>query len=204
MKIEKYKKLKDDKYRLTLDNGTIIDIYEDAIIKNNLLYKKEIDLNLLKEIENDNAYQESYNIALKYIAVRLRSINEIELYLKKKKINDEIIDNTIDRLIKNNFLNDEIFAKAFIKDKLNFTTMGKYKLIQELKKIKVEDEIINKYIEEIEEDIWYERIDKLTNKYMKSNKKYSGNILKNKLYIYLVNLGYDKDLVINYLNNYEF
>lgn len=204
MKIEKYKKLKDDKYRLTLDNGTIIDVYEEVIIKNNLLYKKEIDLNLLKEIENDNLYQETYNIALKYIAVRLRSINEIEIYLKKKKINDEIIDDTINRLIKNNFLNDKIFAKAFIKDKLNFTTMGKYKLIQELKKLKVEEEIINKYIEEIEEDIWYERIDKLTNKYMKSNKKYSGNILKNKIYIYLVNLGYDKDLVINYLNNYEF
>jgi len=204
MKIEKYKKLKDDKYRLTLDNGTIIDVYEEVIIKNNLLYKKEIDLNLLKEIENNNTYQESYNMALKYITVRLRSINEIEVYLKKKNINDKIINYTIDRLIKNNFLNDEIFTEAFIKDKLNFTTMGKYKLIQELKKLKVEEEIINKYIEELGEHIWYERIEKLINKYLKSNKKHTGNILKSKIYIYLVNLGYDKELVINSLNNYEF
>ena len=204
MKIEKYKKLKDDKYRLTLDNGTIIDVYEEVIIKNNLLYKKEIDLNLLKEIENNNTYQESYNMALKYITVRLRSINEIEVYLKKKNINDKIINYTIDRLIKNNFLNDEIFTKAFIRDKLNFTTMGKYKLINELKILKVDENIISNYIEEIDNDIWYERIDKLINKYLKSNKKYNGNILKNKLYIYLVNLGYDKSLVINALSNYEF
>ena len=204
MKIEKYKKLKDDKYRLTLDNGTIIDVYEEVIIKNNLLYKKEIDLNLLKEIENNNTYQESYNMALKYITVRLRSINEIEVYLKKKNINDKIINYTIDRLIKNNFLNDEIFTKAFIRDKLNFTTMGKYKLINELKILKVDENIISNYIEEIDNDIWYERIDKLINKYLKSNKKYSGNILKNKIYIYLVNLGYDKSLVINSLNNYDF
>ena len=204
MKIEKYKKLTDNKYRVTLDNGTVIDVYEDVIVKNNLLYKKEIDLNLLKEIETDNEYQEAYNMALKYITVRLRSINEIEVYLKKKNIKQEVIEDTILRLKKNNFLNDEIFAKAFIKDKLNFTTMGKYKLIQELKKLKVEESIINTQIGAIEEEVWYERIDKLINKYLKSNKKHSGNILKNKIYIYLVNLGYDKSLVINSLNNYEF
>ena len=204
MKIEKYTKIKEDKYRITLDNGTILDVYEDTIIKNNLLYKKEIDINLLNEIEKDNEYQDAYNMALKYITVRLRSINEMEVYLKKKNIKPKIIEDTIERLKRNNFLNDEIFTKAFIKDKLNFTTMGKYKLINELKKIKVEESIINKYLEEIEDDIWYERIEKLINKYLKSNKKYQGNILKNKLYIYLVNLGYDKNLVINMLNNYEF
>jgi len=204
MKIEKYKKISDSKYRIILDNGTITDVYEDVIVKNNLLYKKEIDLNLLNEIEQDNEYQEAYNTALKYIAVRLRSINEIEKYLKKKNIKPEIIEDTVNRLKKNNFLNDEIFTKAFIRDKLNFTTMGKYKLINELKILKVDENIISNYIEEIDNDIWYERIDKLINKYLKSNKKYSGNILKNKIYIYLVNLGYDKSLVINSLNNYDF
>lgn len=204
MKIEKYKKITDNKYRITLDNGTIIDTYEDVIVKNNLLYKKEINLSLLKEIETDNEYQEAYNIALKYITVRLRSINEIEIYLKKKNIKSEVIEDTISRLKKNNFLNDEVFAKAFIKDKLNFTTMGKFKLKNEMKKLKVEEMIINNQLENIDDDFWYERIDKLINKYLKSNKKYSGNILKNKLYIYLVNLGYDKSLVINSLNNYNF
>lgn len=204
MKIEKYKKISDSKYRIILDNGTVTDIYEDVIVKNNLLYKKEIDCNLLNKIEQDNEYQDSYNIALKYITVRLRSINEIEVYLKKKGIKTEAIEDTISRLKENNFLNDEIFTKAFIQDKLNFTTMGKYKLINELKILKVDENIINNYIEEIEEDIWCERINKLINKYIKSKKKYSGNILKNKIYIYLVNLGYDKSLVINSLNNYDF
>lgn len=204
MKIEKYKKIKDGKYRIILDNGTITDVYEDVIVKNNLLYKKEIDDSLLSEIEKDNEYQDAYNMSLKYIGIRLRSINEIEIYLKKKNIKSEVIEDTINRLKKNNFLNDEVFAKAFIKDKLNFTSMGKYKLINELKKLKVKEEIINISIEEISEDVWYERIEKITNKYLKSNKKHSGNILKNKIYIHLVNLGYDKNLVINVLNNYEF
>ena len=204
MKIEKIKQISNNKYRIILDNGTITDIYEDVIVKNNLLYKKEIDIDLLNKLEIDNNYEEAYNMALKYISIRLRSINEIEIYLKKKNIALDIIEEVISKLKRNNFLNDEIFAKAFIKDKLNFTTMGKYKLIQELKQLKVEEEIIQNAIEEINEDIWYERIDKLINKYIKTKKKYTGNILKNKIYIYLVNLGYDKSLVINALNNYEF
>jgi len=204
MKIKKYKKISDGKYRLELDNGTILDVYEDVIIKNNLLYKKEVDIELLNEIEKDNEYQNAFNMSLKYITVRLRSINEIENYLKKKNIGQEVIDNTIEKLKKNNYLNDEIFTKAFIKDKINFTTMGKYKIINELKKLKVSDEIIYNLINEVNDDIWNERIDKLVNKYIKSKNKYSGNVLKNKLYIYLVNLGYDKSLVVNKLNYYDF
>lgn len=204
MKIEKYKKIKDNVYRIFLDNGTIIDAHEDVIIKNNLLYKKEIDIELLNKLEKDNEYQKVYNMSLKYISIRLRSINEIKVYLKKKNISDEIIENTIERLIKNNFLNDDIFTKAFIKDKLNFTSMGKYRLINELSFLKVDNNIIDKYISEIEDNIWNERMEKLIEKYLKSKKKYSGNVLKNKLYTYLVNLGYDKSLVINILNNYNF
>lgn len=204
MKIEKYKKIKDDKYRITLDNGTVIDIYEDVIIKNNLLYKKDIDINLLNQIENDNEYQKVYDMALKYIMVRLRSVNEIKVYLRKKNISLEVIDAVVDKLIKNNILNDDNFARAFIQDKLNFTSMGKYKLISELSILKVDNEIIDKYVNDISDDVWCERIDKLINKYLKSKHKYSGNVLKNKIYMYLVNLGYDKSLVINILNNYEF
>lgn len=204
MKVEKYNKISDGKYRLTLDNGTIIDVYEDVIVKNNLLYKNEIDISLLNDIEKDNEYEFAYNIALKYISIRLRSVNEIEIYLKKKNINTEVINCTVERLKKNNYLNDEVFANAFIKDKLNFTSMGKYKLINELKKLGLDDLIIDSSISLIDDDVWYERMDKLISKYLKSNRKYSGNVLKNKIYIYLVNLGYDKSLVINSLNNFDF
>ena len=204
MKIEKYKKIKDNKFRLTFDNGTVLDIYEDVILKNNLLYKKEIDICLLNEIENDNNYQMVYNIALKYIDVRLRSIYEIEVYLKNKGYSLEIIERTIDKLKKNKLLDDEVFTKAFIKDKINFTSMGKFKIINELSKVKVNADIIDKYIYEIDEEIWYEKINKLVNKYLKCNRKYSGFVLKNKIYLYLIKLGYDKNFVINVLNNYEF
>ena len=204
MKIEKYKKIKEDLYRVLLDNGEIIDIYEDVILANNLLYKSEIDQNLLDKINIENNYQLAYNISVKYIMVRLRSINEIKVYLTKKGYSKDVVDKVIEKLIKNKLLDDEIFTKAYINDKLTFTNVGKYKLISELTtKMKVDNSIVYNVLESYKE-VWNDRIEKLINKYLKSNKKYRGNTLKNKLYIYLVNLGYDKDKVISILNNYDF
>ena len=204
MKIVKYKKGTNSKYKLFLEDGTIIDTYEDVILNNNLLYKKEIDNDLYNIIINDNMYEEAYNKSVNYIEVRLRSVNEIRIFLKNKKYSEEVIDDTVKRLLKNNLLNDEVFTKAFINDKLNFTTMGPYKIELELKKHNIDNSIITNYINNIEDDIIYEKINKLINKLIKTNKKHKGFILKNKIYNNLLNLGYNSSMILEMLNNYEF
>lgn len=202
MKIEKYESINNGQYKIYLSDGTILKINSDVIINNNLLYKKEIDNTLLNKIlkENDNA--NIYNKCVKYISVRLRSKKEIIDYLKKLNI-----DNTadiIDKLTKNNLINDEVFTKAFIKDKINFTSYGPYRIRQELNKYNIDNEIIDKHIKDIDEEILIGKIDKQINKMIKSNRKYSGNILKSKIYNNLYNNGFDKDMIINVLNNYNF
>lgn len=202
MKIEKYESINNGQYKIYLSDGTILKINSDVIINNNLLYKKEIDNTLLNKIlkENDNA--NIYNKCVKYISVRLRSKKEIIDYLKKLNI-----DNTadiIDKLTKNNLINDEVFTKAFIKDKINFTSYGPYRIRQELNKYNIDNEIIDKYIKDIDEEILIGKVDKQINKMIKSNRKYSGNILKSKIYNNLYNNGFDKDMIINILNNYNF
>ena len=202
MKIEKYESINNGQYKIYLSDGTILKINSDVIINNNILYKKEIDNTLLNKIlkENDNA--NIYNKCVKYISVRLRSKKEIIDYLKKLNI-----DNTadiIDKLTKNNLINDEVFTKAFIKDKINFTSYGPYRIRQELNKYNIDNEIIDKYIKDIDEEILIGKIDKQINKMIKSNRKYSSNILKSKIYNNLYNNGFDKDMIINILNNYNF
>ncbi len=204
IKIIKYKKENNGKYKLLLEDGSTIDTYEDVILKNNLLYKKDIDDSLYNIIMNDNVYEEAYSKSINYIGIRLRSINEMKVYLKSKKYSEEVINIIIERLIKNNLLNDTIFTQAFINDKLNFTTMGPYKIELELKKHNIDNNIISKCISTIDEDIIYEKINKLITKFIKSNKKYKGFLLKNKIYTNLINLGYSSSMILEVLNNYEF
>ena len=202
MKIIKYEKKGNNTYKIYLENNQTINLYEDVIIKNNLLYKKEIDESLLEKLDIDNNKEDIYNKCVKYISVRIRGINEIKEYLKRKEIDNILIETTIDKLIKNNLLNDEIFAKAFIKDKLNFTTMGPYRIEQELKKHKIDSNLIYKYLNEIDDETIDNKINKQITKLIKSNRKKQN--IRNKIYTNLLSLGYSNEMILRNIKNYDF
>ena len=202
MKIEKYEKIGTSKYRLYLDNGEVIDTYDNVILKNELLTKKALDQDTYNKIFTDNIIEEKYNMAVKYISIRIRSKQEIIEYLKRKNTNKDTIEEIVLLLEKNKLLNDEIFTQAFINDKLKFTTMGSYKIINELKKHQISDDIINKYSNIMSDNILKEKIIKLIDKQIKTNNKKDNTYLKNKLYNKLINLGYPASLTIDILNSY--
>lgn len=201
MEIVKYIKKGNGNYQIIFDNEKKINIQEDVIIKNNLLYKKEIDNDLLLKIIVENEEYEIYNKCVNYIGVRLRSINEIREYMARKDISLEKQEEVIERLLKNKLLDDSVFARAFIKDKMNFTTMGPYRIELELKKHKIDDKIIKKYINEIDSDMIYDKIDRQINKLIKSNKNKSN--LRNKIYNNLLGLGYSSEMVVSMINKYN-
>ena len=199
IKINKYEHIGKDKYRIYLDNGEIIDTYNDVILVNDLLLKKEIDINLYNKITKETALEEYYLSLKKYIEYRLRSEKEIKDYLKKKNINEIDIELIIDKLIKNKYLDDDNYCRCFINDKLKFTNKGTYQIIEELKRHGISSSIIDKYYYLLDEDIMNERINNLINKNLKNNNDKTK--LRNKLYNTLVRLGYPIDLVISNLNN---
>ena len=201
MKIIKYEKNKNGKYKIILEDNNKINTYEDVILKNNLLYKKNINEEDYNNIIEDNKYEEAYLSCVKYISIRLRSKYEIKLYLQKKKYDENIINTTIDKLLKDNLLDDKRFTKAFVKDKFNFSTSGPYKIKQELIKQKIDNNIIEESIDIITEEEINEKINKLIKKQL-NTKKPKDLKLKNKIFMYLINLGYPKELILNNLNNY--
>ena len=201
MEIIKYEKKGNNNYLLYLNDGRKIKLNEDVILKYKLLYKKEIDEFLLEEIIQDNNNYDIYNKCINYIGVRLRSEHEIKEYMARKGVSNELINETITRLYKNKLLDDDTFTKAFVSDKLTFTTMGPNRIRQELEKHYIDNDIINKYIYTIDETIINEKINKQITKLIKSNKNKPN--LKNKIYTNLTNLGYTYDEIMYNLNKYD-
>ena len=60
IKINKYEHIGKDKYRIYLDNGEIIDTYNDVILENDLLLKKEIDINLYNKITKELTKKQAF------------------------------------------------------------------------------------------------------------------------------------------------
>lgn len=202
MKIEKYEKIGQAKYRLYLSNGEVIDTYDEVILKNNLLLKKELDTYLYQKIQTESKLQEYYNACIKYISVRIRSTKEIIDYLKRKNVTEEDINYITTKLTKEKYLDDNYFCQCFIKDKLKFTSMGEYKIIYELKKHNINSSLIeqNQYL--ITKEIMIEKIDKIIQKKLETNHKLDKQKLRNKLYNQLLNSGYSSSLIVQRLNYY--
>ena len=202
MTINKFKKVGNNKYRIYFDNRSLL-LYEDVILKYNLLYKKEIDNDLLIKIDEENKKASIYDVALKYISIRMRSIKEMKEYLKKKKFDSKDISLTIDKLIYNGLLNDRNFSKSFVNDKINLTNNGLDKIKNDLKELGVDETYINEAISNIDNNILLEKLDKIISKEIKNNSKLPINKAKNKIITRCINLGYKKEDINNILDNYN-
>ena len=204
MNIEKYELTKKNKYNVYLSNGEVLTLDERVITSNELLLKKELNNELYQKISNENKVYEMLDISIKYISIRLRSIKEIKDYLNKKYKEQDLIDETTSKLISLGYLDDNKFAKAFIKDKLKFTSMGDYKIKLELEHLGVSYDIIEENISMIDEQELEDKMKKQIDKMIRTNKKYEGNLLKNKVYTHLVSAGFTKEKVIRVLSTYDF
>lgn len=202
MKIEKYEKIGALKYRLYLDNGEIIDTYDDVILENELLLKKELDNYLYQKVLIETNIQEYYNSCIKYISIRLRATKEIDDYLKKKQVVAEDREKIIQKLLTKGLLNDEYFTECFIRDKLRFTNMGEYRIINELKKLNISSSIIEKYHDLMSREVMQEKIISRIEKQIKTNRKLDNYKLRNKIYTTLLREGYDNSQIVNILNQY--
>lgn len=201
MKINKIKKLKNGKYEIVTDCYNII-TYDDIIIKYNLLYKKEIDNKLLKEISEKTMYFEIYDDVLKYASKKIRCERDISDYLLKKEIDEAYVDTIIQKLKDSYVLNDRLFARAYINDKLLFSKCSITKIKNDLINNGVLVDIIDDEINNIEDYNEIERLKVIVKKRINSNCKYSTFILKNKITNEMVNLGYNIDDIHNVIDMY--
>lgn len=198
MQIIKYTKKGSNKYELTLKDDTKLLLYTDLILKYNLLIIKNIDNNILTEIEKDNLKLDCYYKTLKYLK-NPKCTKDIKNYLKEYPL--PIVEYTITRLTNEGYLNDYNYIRAYINTKINLSHDGYYKIYYSLKDKDLDDNIIKEYLDNIEDSIWLDKINKIIDSKLKSNPKYSNNLLINKIKNYLKTLGFQDYLINIALNN---
>lgn len=202
MKINKIKQLKDGRYKIKLEDEEIT-TYDDVLINNGILYKKELDEELINKIKIDNEYYAAYNKTLKYITRRIRSKKEIEEYIEQFELSDSDNNKLINKLIDIGLINDTHYCHAYISDSIYLSNDGPYKIKDYLVGQNIDINIIEEELDKIDKDIIYDKAYKIISKKVKNN-KYSIYQLKQKIVIDLVNLGYDRDLVNEILDTFDY
>ena len=203
MEILKFTKKRGSWYELLLENNDKLLIHEDLILKYDLLLNRKIGKNKDKIIDENNNYI-AYDRAVKYLSNRTRSKFEIKNYLLKQNMDEEKIDFTIQKLVDQGYLNDEVYAKLYVKDRINLSNDGPSKIISNLKSHNINEEYITNAMQEFDEDLQKERIKKLIEKQVKTNSNKGINLLKQKILLNLINLGYSRRLIVELLDNVQF
>jgi regulatory protein len=107
------------------------------------------------EIEALKAQDErtkAYNRAISFLGFRSRSEAEMEIYLHKKGVSSEVIVETIERLKRQDYIDDAAFARAWIRDRGRLKPRGRRALHYELAQKGISREVIDTALADLDED----------------------------------------------------
>ncbi len=148
---------------------------------------------------------DALNYSLWLLGKRDYSIGKLKQKLTVKKFSSGEIENAIKFLSEKNFLNDERFARNYVRNYLDIKPAGKYLLQQKLKQKLIDNNVIEKVLKDMdtrdEIDLAKEAAGK---KYQVASIKYQGDKIKIKEYLarYLIGRGFSWEMVKEIISNY--
>lgn len=132
----------------------------------------------------------------KYCAYQDRCHWEVENKMAEFNLIPEANDEIMIYLIQNDFLNEERFARSFVRGKFNQKNWGRIKIRSELKKRKIPSKLIDSALLEIDEEDYLKTLENLFEK-KKNNLKSERESFKKKAKIrnYLLQKGFESEII---------
>ena len=134
-----------------------------------------------------------------WCAYQERSQSEVRNKLYEWGLRHDELEEVITELIVTNFLNEERFAMAYVSGKVNIKKWGKVKIKQGLKLKKVPDRLIQKALNSIDEQKYFENLLSIAVKKAAVMNEKDSVKLKFKLVTYLLGKGFENDLIFDVL-----
>ncbi len=140
--------------------------------------------------------QTAINKAARFCAYQERSELEVRKKLKGRITNPAIIEEIIERLTDEGFLNEDRFTDAFVKGKFFQKNWGKIKIRFALRSHAISEEKINESLERLIPAKAYEETvnDLITSKINRTKEK-SPLKLKGKVFQHLAGKGFEQDVI---------
>ena len=140
----------------------------------------------------------------KYCAYQERCVKDVRDKLKTYEIPQEDRDKILDFLLDNRFVDDDRFAKSFVRGKINQSGWGVNKIRFHLLQKGIAKEIVDETIEQTDEKVYRQRLMDILNAKAKTVKATSDYEKKRKLAAYAMQKGFEGALVWEVLKSLDF
>lgn len=185
-----------DRYSIFVDEKYAFSLSESGLLAHRLASGQELDKAQLEALREASCTDKAYGNALRYVAMRPRSEWEMEMYLRRKEVDEPVIEQILQRLRGSGFLDDLAFARTWVANRRLLKSTSKRRLQMELKQKHVPEHIIEQTLREDETD---ER-DALRDLVVKKRARYPD---RTKFMNYLARQGFSYDDIKSVLSQEE-
>ncbi len=147
--------------------------------------------------------EQAHQKAKQYCAYQERSHYEVEQKLWELGIRKADQGEIISALIEEDYLNEERFAIQFAGGKFRMNEWGKKKIMYALKEKRVSEFSIKKALKSVDEDMYLKTLHGLVEKKYESLKEEQHLVRKRKLMDFMLQKGFEPDLVSGVLKEIE-
>lgn len=153
----------------------------------------------------ERARKNTFDRAVNLLTFKPRSEEELRTRLLEKIwTNAEIVEEVIEKLKKYGYIDDEDYAKGFAVSKLKQKPVGRYRLRQDLKRKKLDEDAIENALDEAFEEIPEEElIEQAIAKRIRVRGEPESFADRKKLFDHLVRLGFGYDLIRDRLERFR-
>lgn len=137
-----------DRYSVFVDDKYSFSLSEKALLDSGLTSGHELSREQINEYKQLSSDDKLYNRALNYVALRPRSVWELQFYLRRKDSPAPLIEQITNKLLDLGLLNDQKYAQMFVHDRALLRPTSRRKMIMELRKKHISEEVIQLTLQE--------------------------------------------------------
>ena len=115
--------------------------------------------------------------------------------MKRWEIGETVQNRIIDRLVKERYIDNERYARAFVKDKIRYNKWGRRKVQQALWMKRIDNDIQQRVLDEIDEKEYLDVLRPLLKQKRKSTKAANDYELNQKLVRFALGRGFTFDII---------
>ncbi len=186
-------KFVNDKVEVVLENKSFF-ISKENYIDNPVAINSKISEEKINYLLNKEKVIECKTKTIKLLNRRLMSRYKIEIMLKEEGLSNEEIKEVICSLIRMGLINDEYYAFV-LRDSLLLKRKGRKIIYSSLKDEKIKEEIINKVINSIDDQLYLDNFYRVVEKYSKMYHTKSYELKKKMIFLKLKEYGYEDELI---------
>ena len=135
-----------------------------------------------------------------YCSLSEHCIQKVREKLVQWETPKEFIGPIIDKLLEDDYINEERFARAFVKDKFRFNHWGRIKISTHLRALGISSEHISTAMQEIDDEEYEKMLDEIVEKKRKSIKNGTDYEIRAKLLKHALSRGFEYEIIASKLN----